>query len=74
MMKLKIRNGLIYDEATGKIMAVSTPDANEDFDRTVQLGSELIPEVENFIDGVNAGSFKKKSVVDRFTNLIERFK
>ncbi len=70
-MKLKIKNNEVRDE-NGIIVAILTNASNEDVERTIELGSEVIPVVEEFVDGANNNKFKPKKAFDQFERLIEK--
>lgn len=71
-MKLKIRNGMVWNE-DDRVIAVLTEDATEQDERTIELGSEAVPAIEEFIEKVNSGSFKPRTAVKEFENLIEKY-
>lgn len=77
-MLLKIKNGFIFDD-DGLAHAVVvqeaiTPEDQERFETTIELGSELIPAVEKFISDVNSGKFKPRSVVKELESILSKHK
>lgn len=76
-MRLIVKNGFIYNEAGVIVMIMAdylSPEVQEEVERVVEFGSEAVPAVEKFIDEVNSGSFKPRSVVKRFEEIANRYK
>jgi hypothetical protein len=73
-MNLKIRNGVIFNE-DGAVIGALTPEfaANEQVERTIELGSDAIPEIEAIVSEINSGSFKPRSISKRLEKLIEKY-
>jgi len=75
-MTLKIKkDGIIYaceegleDRAIGALF----PNATEEDERIIECGSEALPAIEKFVEEVNSGSFKPRSVVKEFEQLLLR--
>lgn len=70
-MILKIRNGIIEDDI-GRILGSLTVNDPE-VERTIELGSEALPAVENFIDEVAHGKFHKKKIYDEFLKIVGKY-
>lgn len=70
-MRLKIRNGIIYDE--NGLIKGTAPDVTPETERTIEGGSEAIQEIEKFVEEVKNGSFKPRTVVKRFEQLLEKY-
>jgi hypothetical protein len=75
-MKLKIRNGVIYaceegleDRPIGSIF----DSASEEDERIIECGSETVRAVEEFVAEVNSGSFKPRTVVRRFEEILQKY-
>lgn len=73
-MKLKIKDGMIWNEDETRVIAVLTEDATEIEERAIELGSEAVPIIERFVADVNSGSFKPREAVKRFENILEKHK
>jgi hypothetical protein len=73
-MKLKIRNGIIFDaEDNDRILAVMSQDATEEDERLIELGSEAVPIIEKFVSDVNSGSFKPRTAVKEFEKILDKY-
>lgn len=70
-MKLTIRNGIIFNELGMPIGTLSDNATAED-ERAIELGSEAVPEIENFIEQVNSGKFKPRALVKTFEELVKK--
>ena len=70
-MKLKIRNGIIYNADTDE--TIGTIGDSEEAERIIELGSEAVPEIERFIAEVRSGTFKPRMVTRRFEALLEKY-
>jgi hypothetical protein len=71
-MKLKIRNGVIYTPE-GKAVGVLSENADELITDSIEMGTELIDVVEEFIDQVNSGKLRPRSTVKKFENVIQKY-
>lgn len=69
-MILKIRNGIIYSDE-GEIIGTLVGD-NAEAERVIELGSEAVPAIENFVEMVNSGSFKPRTAVKTFEAILEK--
>lgn len=75
-MILRIKKGIIYaieegqDERPIGSMFENSTELDE---RTVECGSEIIPVVEDFIDKVNTGSFKPRSAIKEFEQILKKY-
>ena len=69
-MKLIIRNGIIYDED-----GIPQGSINEDYNlnRAIEAGSEAVEAIKKFVDQVNHGSFKPRTVVKEFESLLRKY-
>jgi hypothetical protein len=67
-MILKVKNGMVWNEE-GRVIAVLTPDATEEDERIIELGSEAVPIVEEFVR-----TYKPKTTLKTFEQLIEKHK
>lgn len=75
-MRLKIKNNEIWridESGEEKLIGILTDDANETDERIIQCGSEAVPAVESFINQVNSGKFKPKTVVKEFERIINKY-
>lgn len=76
-MALKVRNGFVYNEEGVIVMIMAdylSPEVQEEVERIVEFGSEAAPAVERFIQEVNSGSFKPRSVVKKLEEIANRYK
>ena len=71
-MKLKVKNGVIYDMEDDTIKGTVSDDSFE-IQRVIECGSEALPAIEEFIRDVNSGSFKPRTAVKKFENLLEKY-
>lgn len=74
-MKLKIKNGVIYSVSEfGEDCAIGTlfPNATEEDERIIECGSEILPEVEEFIEKVNKNEFKPRAAVKAFEQILAK--
>lgn len=71
-MKLKVKGEFLMNEE-GTIIAVFTEDVTEAEERAIELGSEAIPILENFVTQVNSGSFKPRAVVKQLEILLDKY-
>jgi len=74
-MTLKIKKGIIYtcedgleDNPIGSLFETAT----EEEEKIIECGSELLPAVQKFIDDVNSGKFKPRSVVKDLEKILEK--
>jgi hypothetical protein len=75
-MILKIKKGVIYSCEPGvedKPIGSIFENATEEEERLIECGSEVIPAVEEFIKNVNSGTFKPRSVVKEFENILQKY-
>lgn len=75
-MILKVKKGLVYNE-DGVCVAVITDlpdDIAEEVERTIEFGSEAAPAIGKFIEQVNSGSFKPRSVVKELEKIADKYK
>lgn len=70
-MRLKIRNGIIYDE-DGCIVGTA-PDVTPEIERVIEGGSEALQEIEGFVAEINSGKFKPRVVARRFEQLLDKY-
>jgi len=70
-MKLKIKNGFVYDEDV--MIAVLTDYAKPEHERAIQMGSESVDMVEGFVNRVNTGSFRPRHEVKEFEKLLHKY-
>lgn len=77
-MILKVRNGFVYNQEDGNIVAVISDALSDEIaievERTIEFGSEAAPAVEEFIKKVNSGSFKPRAVVKELEEIANRYK
>lgn len=73
-MIVKVRNGHIYDEDGIIIGQLTREGSTPEVERVIQLGSEAIPVIEDFVDQVNSGKFKPRTVVKKFEQIIDKYK
>lgn len=71
-MKLKVDNGVIRNEDE-VILGTVTDGAPREVQRTIELGSDLIPAVEEFINEVNTGKLRPRSAVKKFELIIGKY-
>lgn len=71
-MRLKIRNGFILNE-DDVIIGTLTDAATYEEERIIEMGSEAIPAIEEFIASVNSGKFKPRTAVREFEKIIEKY-
>lgn len=71
LTKLEIRKGIIFNQ-DGVPIGTLVDDDNPEYERIIELGSELIGVVENFIKQVNSGSFKPRGAVKEFERILEK--
>lgn len=71
-MKLKVKNGIIYDLDDDTIKGTVSDDSFE-VDKVIECGSEAIPAIEEFVREVNSGTFKPRLAVKRFEKLLEKY-
>lgn len=71
-MKLKVKNGVIYDLEDDTIKGTVSDDSFE-IQRVIECGSEALPAIEEFIREVNSGSFKPRMTVRKFEQLLEKY-
>jgi hypothetical protein len=69
---LRIRHGAIVNE-NGDIIAFMSGDFVEEA-KTIEMGSDLIPVVMEFIDNVNSGKLKPRATVKKFESILEQYK
>ena len=69
-MKIKIKDGVIMDEF-GTVIGETNGNCTEIHIRHIELGADLVPMVEKFVDSVNQGSFKPKKTVNEFEQLLK---
>lgn len=72
-MSLKVNDAMIYNE-DDQIVGTVIGHVTRELRREIELGSELIPEVENFIQDVNSGKLKARTVTKKFEALLEKHK
>lgn len=73
-MKLRIENGIIIDlDNNEKPVGVMAEGFSREEKRTIELGSELVPTVEKFIEDVNTGILKPRASVKEFETLINKY-
>ena len=72
-MILKVRNGGIYREDGVKV-AVLTNEATEQDEIAIEFGSEAAPALTKFVDQVNSGSFKPRTVVKELEKIAEKYR
>lgn len=70
-MIIKIRNGIIYNEV-GNPIGTILPNATEEEERSITLGAEATPIIEDFVAEVNSGKFKPKTLVRKLEAIIEK--
>lgn len=75
-MKIKIRKNEIWrieenDEET--LIGILTDEANALDEKIIQCGSEAVPAIEKFIQDVNSGSFKPRTAVKEFEQIIYKY-
>lgn len=71
-MKLRIRNGFIYrddDQIVGTLIL-----DDPEIERAIELGTEALPAIEEFIIKVNSGKFTPRTTTRQFEALIEKHK
>lgn len=71
-MKLRIKNGIIYDEFD-TILGSLSDDIPDDVEKTIECGSDAIPIIKDVIDQVNSGKFKPRSIIKEFEKLLEKY-
>lgn len=71
-MKLKVKNGIIYDMEDETIKGTISDDSFE-VQRVIECGSEALPAIQEFVEEVNSGSFKPRTAVKRFEKLLEKY-
>lgn len=71
-MRLKIRNGFIYDEDE-KIVGTLDPEAGETVEKTIEAGSEAIPAIMTFLQNSNQGSMKPKANHKMFQAILDKY-
>jgi hypothetical protein len=71
-MKLKVKNGVIYDMEDETIKGTVSDDSFE-VQRVIECGSEALPAIEEFVAEVNSGSFKPRTAVKKFEKLLEKY-
>lgn len=71
-MKLKVKNGVIYDMEDNTIKGTVSDDSFE-IQRVIECGSEAIPAIEEFVADVNSGIFKPRTAVKKFEQILEKY-
>ena len=71
-MKLKIKDGIIYNEIDVAIGTVNNLATDEDL-KAIQIGSEAVPMLEGFVSDVETGRFKPKALFNTFKSLLEKY-
>jgi len=71
-MKLKIKNGVIYTPE-GRAVGVLSEHADEKITESIEMGTDLIDTVREFIDQVNSGKLRPRSSVKKFENVIQKY-
>ena len=56
------------------VIADLPPDIAEDVEQTIEFGSEAAPAITKFIDQINSGSFKPRSVVKELEMIANKYK
>lgn len=72
-MRLKVKKGVIWDLDKNEPVGALLDSATEEVEREIELGSEAIPIIEQFILDVNSGSFKPKAAVAEFEKIVEKY-
>lgn len=72
-MALKIKNSGIWNLETGQLVGYMTDAATVNDERSIELGSEFIPLIEDFVLNVNKGVFKPKTTVDQFQRILDKY-
>ena len=70
-MILRIRNGNIVDDQDNIIAYMAGDFPYQE--RVIELGSDIIPAVEEFIANVNSGSLKPKKAVKAFEKILKDY-
>lgn len=74
-MIIKIKKGVIYrleNEIETPIGSLFDHATDED-EKTIECGVEMLPKVQEFIDNVNSGSFKPRSVVKELESVLRKY-
>lgn len=71
-MRLKIRNGIIYNLEDDRIMGTISDDSPE-VERIIECGSEAVPAIEEFVENVKRGKFHPKKQVKAFEDLLNKY-
>lgn len=71
-MKLKVKNGIIYNMEDNTIIGTLSTDSDE-AERVIECGSEVLPIVEKFVEDQNNGTFKPRATMKQFELLLEKY-
>lgn len=70
-MRLRIRDGIIYNEDGG--IVGTAPNVTPEVERTIEGGSEAIQEIEKFVEDQRTGKFRPRTATKRFEQLLEKY-
>lgn len=71
-MAIKIRDGIIWSE-DGRVIAIMAEGITEQDEKDLIIGSKLVPAAKKFVEKANSGSFKPRSTVKEFENILNSF-
>ena len=72
-MKLRVTNGVIYDESGDVVGAITDHDFTGIVEKTIECGSEAVEAIKDFVGKINSGSFKLRSAVKEFEKLLDKY-
>lgn len=75
-MRIKIKKNEIWrieDDMPDTLIGILTDEANDNDEKIIQAASEVLPAVERFIESVNSGNYKPRSVVRELEILINKY-
>ena len=75
-MTIKVKKGVIYSCEEGledKPIGAIFDSATEEEESTMECAFEALPAIKTFIDDVNSGSFKPRSVVKGLEQILDRY-